>query len=556
MTHLDNLPRGAEAQSSEGAASSTGAATVGDAQPDVVAAVDNLRLKFPGEPELVFQGLSLSIRRGEKVLLLGPSGCGKSTLLQVLSGIIPRAVEVPFKADKLVVPAKTGFVFQDPDTQFCMPYVDEEIAFVLENLQTPREDMPPLIAHYLQQVGLKVDPVHTLIQTFSQGMKQRLALASVLALAPEVLMLDEPTALLDEEGTRQVWETIRGIAADKTVLIVEHKIGGILDFIDRIIVFSPDGRIIADGEPKTVFREYRREFLDYGIWYPGVWDDFSTERGALWQGQHPTQQQGPQIQPHEPLLQQGQQLPHQELEQSPRHQQPLPERGEPLLLLEQFDGLRGGISKVHVDCLAAYRGDFIAIVGRNGAGKSSLLLAIMRLIRVKGTGRVAGVRGEKVAQLAEQIAFVFQNPELQFVTNSVAEELAYTLSDTGRLTPDIRPAVEKQLAEYNLTELADRHPFQLSTGQKRRLSVASAMIGGQRILLLDEPTFGLDARNTFQLLTKLELLRQEGTLILMVTHDPEIVRRCATRVWRVEDGVVSETTMPPGGSEGEDAVCN
>lgn len=535
MMHLDNLPRGAEARSPEVAASSTGAATAGDAQPDVVAAVDNLRLKFPGEPELIFKGLSLSIRRGEKVLLLGPSGCGKSTLLQVLSGIIPRAVEVPIKADKLVVPAKTGFVFQDPDTQFCMPYVDEEIAFVLENLQIPREDMPPLIAHYLQQVGLKVEPAHTLIQTFSQGMKQRLALASVLALAPEVLMLDEPTALLDEEGTRQVWETIRGIAADKTVLIVEHKIGGILDFIDRIVVFSPDGRIIADGEPKTVFREYRREFLEYGIWYPGVWDDFGAERGAL---------------------RQGQQLSHQELGQSPLHKHPSPERGEPLLALEQFDGLRGGISKVHVDRLAAYPGDFIAIVGRNGAGKSSLLLAVMRLIRVKGTGRVAGVRGEKVAQLAEQIAFVFQNPELQFVTNSVAEELAYTLSDTGRLTPDIRPAVEKQLADYNLTELAERHPFQLSTGQKRRLSVASAMIAGQRILLLDEPTFGLDARNTFQLLTKLESLRQEGTLILMVTHDPEIVRRCATRVWRVADGVVSEITMPPGGSEGEDAGCN
>jgi energy-coupling factor transport system ATP-binding protein len=515
MTHLDNLPPEADDRQT---------ATV--ARPEV-AAVDNLRLKFPGEPELVFQGLSLSIRRGEKVLLLGPSGCGKSTLLQVLSGIIPRAVEVPLKADKLIVPEKTGFVFQDPDSQFCMPYVDEEIAFVLENLQIPREDMPPLIAHYLQQVGLKVEPMHTLIQQFSQGMKQRLAIASVLALAPEVLMLDEPTALLDEEGTRQVWETIRGIAADKTVLIVEHKIGGILDFIDRIVVFSPDGRIIADGEPKTVFREYRREFLDYGIWYPGVWDDFSAERGMLQQGQ------------------------------SSRHKQhPSPERGEPLLLLEQFDGLRGGISKVHVARLAAYRGDFIAIVGRNGAGKSSLLLAIMRLIRVKGTGHVAGARGEKVAQLAEQIAFVFQNPELQFVTNSVAEELAYTLSDTGRLTPDIRPAVEKQLAEYNLTDLEGRHPFQLSTGQKRRLSVASAMIGGQRILLLDEPTFGLDARNTFQLLTKLESLRQEGTLILMVTHDPEIVRRCATRLWRVEDGVVSETTMPPGGSEGEDAACN
>jgi len=542
MTHWDEMPPGAN-----------GRQAGAEEQAPEVAAVHNLRLKFPGEPELVFQGLSLSIRRGEKVLLLGPSGCGKSTLLQVLSGIIPRAVEVPLKADKLLVPEKTGFVFQDPDTQFCMPYVDEEIAFVLENLQTAREDMPPLIAHYLEQVGLKVEPLHTLIQQFSQGMKQRLAIASVLALAPEVLMLDEPTALLDEEGTRQVWESIRGIAADKTVLIVEHKIGGILDFIDRIVVFSPDGRIIADGEPERVFREYRREFLDYGIWYPGVWEDFAAERENSLQERERSLQE---LQP-------------QRIEEDRRQCQTPPDRNEPLqplLSLEHFEGQRGGVSKIHVDRLAAYPGDFIAIVGRNGAGKSSLLLAIMRLIRVKGISRIAGARGEKVALLAERIAFVFQNPELQFVTNSVAEELAYTLSDTGRLTPDVRPAVEKQLAEYHLTELADRHPFQLSTGQKRRLSVASAMIGGQRILLLDEPTFGLDARNTFQLLTKLERLRQEGTLILMVTHDPEIVRRFATRVWQVSDGTVTEAANGHGGPhthglaesghEREDAACN
>ncbi|MBC8079850.1 MAG: ABC transporter ATP-binding protein, partial [Gorillibacterium sp.] len=247
----------------------------------VVAAAQNLRLKFPGEDTLVFQGLSFSVRQGEKVLLLGPSGSGKSTLLQVLSGIIPRAVEVPMKADELMLPLQPGLVFQDPDTQFCMPYVDEEIAFVLENLEVPREQMPALIKHYLEQVGLHLEQVHTPIQQLSQGMKQRLAIASILALMPDVLMLDEPTALLDEEGTKQVWDTIRTIASEKTVLIVEHKITGILDFIDRIVVFSPDGKIIADGQPEQIFRDYRRELMEYGIWYPGVWDDF-----AEWYKEH------------------------------------------------------------------------------------------------------------------------------------------------------------------------------------------------------------------------------------------------------------------------------
>jgi energy-coupling factor transporter ATP-binding protein EcfA2 len=197
--------------------------------------VTNLRLKYPGDDApLIFQGVSFSIERGEKVLLLGPSGCGKSTLLQVLSGIVPDMIELPLKADEIRRPSRWGYVFQDPDTQFCMPYIDEEIAFVLENQEVPREDMPARIRYYLDLVGLHVPDAHTLISTLSQGMKQRLAIASVLALEPEVLFLDEPTALLDDEGTKQVWDTIRAISGDKTLLIVEHKISGMLDLLDRL----------------------------------------------------------------------------------------------------------------------------------------------------------------------------------------------------------------------------------------------------------------------------------------------------------------------------------
>src|SRR5690606_23422733 len=123
-----------------------------------------------------------SFTEGEKVLLLGPSGCGKSTILQVLCSIIPNTVEIPMKAEEIQIPKTWGYVFQDPDTQFCMPYVDEEIAFVLENLHTPREQMQEKITYFLEQVGLHLDDIHTPIQNLSGGMKQRLAIASVLAL--------------------------------------------------------------------------------------------------------------------------------------------------------------------------------------------------------------------------------------------------------------------------------------------------------------------------------------------------------------------------------------
>ncbi|WP_407872938.1 ABC transporter ATP-binding protein [Paenibacillus sp. P36] len=488
--------------------------------------VTNLRLKYPGnEVPLLFQGISFSVMPGEKVLLLGPSGCGKSTLLQVLSGIVPDIIEIPLKADKLVTPSRWGYVFQDPDAQFCMPYVDEEIAFVLENRQIPREEMPERIAHYLSLVGLQLEDAHTLINQLSQGMKQRLAIASVLALEPEVLFLDEPTALLDEEGTGLVWETIRSISTDKTLVIVEHKISGILDLIDRLIVISPEGEILADGSPQVVFDRYKKQLADYGIWYPGVWSELNMER--LNRSKLPA-----------------------EVEADAENRQPI-------MSFRDFTGLRGGQIKTSVDNLSVYPGDWIAIIGANGAGKSSLLLAIMRLIPTKGSCWIAGVKGSKIEQLAEQVGFVFQNPEFQFVTNSVEEELLYSLPEAERGKGAQQAALEELLRQYDLLALRKRHPFQLSMGQKRRLSVASAMVRSPRILLLDEPTFGLDARGTMRMLEQLERLRAGGTVIVMVTHDEEIVKSCATRVWQVEAGRVTEqsATVAAHTEEGAPMVC-
>lgn len=492
--------------------------------------VTNLRLKYPGDDApLIFQGVSFSIEPGEKVLLLGPSGCGKSTLLQVLCGIVPDMIELPLKADEIRRPSRWGYVFQDPDTQFCMPYIDEEIAFVLENQEVPRADMPARIRHYLDLVGLHVGDAHTLISELSQGMKQRLAIASVLALEPEVLFLDEPTALLDEEGTKQVWDTIRKISVDKTLVIVEHKISGMLDLLDRLIILTADGHVMADGAPQAVFEAHKAQMRDYGIWYPEVWEDYAREREteARIAGQ-----------------------------QSGRQQEKDHKLGQPVLAFQDFIGLRGGQIKTSVDNFSVYPGDWITVVGANGAGKSSLLLAIMRLIPTRGSCLIAGVKGNKVEQLAEQVGFVFQNPEFQFVTNSVEDELAYGLPE-GQLKG---AAVEQLLQEYDLLALRERHPFQLSMGQKRRLSVATAMVRGPRILLLDEPTFGLDARGTLRMLEGLERLRASGTVIVMVTHDHEIVQRWATRVWTVEAGRVAEAALPvtvpvPVASGGEPQLC-
>nr|WP_235941219.1 ABC transporter ATP-binding protein [Paenibacillus puerhi] len=484
-------------------------------------------MKFPGSESLLFDKLSLTVRQGEKVLLLGPSGCGKSTLLQVLAGLIPNIIEVPMKAASIGRPDSWGYLFQDPDAQFCMPYVDEELAFVLENLQVPREEMGERIAELLEQVGLSPDILHEPIASLSGGMKQRLAMASLLALEPDVWFLDEPSSLLDPEGTHEVWETVKKVTAGKTVIIVEHKIDEIVDFVSRVVMIDAEGRIRADGAPAQVFRERLDDLQSYGIWYPGVWEDYRagllrTEPEAALRGFPATAGL------------------------------PAASGPEPLVSLRQFEGYHGKQKKLEAETARISPGDWIAIVGRNGAGKSTLLSALMQLIRTEGEYVLEGRRVNGLEDVVKQAAYVFQNPELQFIAGSVFDEVAFNFRRDGEPEEAVDKQVSGLLDWFGLAGQREQHPYQLSLGQKRRLSVAAATVKAQRLLLLDEPTFGQDAANTFALLEKLEEWRQRGMAIVMVTHDREIVRHFATHVWEVTEG---RLTVDASGSRAKEPAA-
>ncbi|GGO02900.1 ATP-binding cassette domain-containing protein [Saccharibacillus kuerlensis] len=576
-----------------------------------------LRLKFPGVTELLFRDLSLKIGQGEKVLLLGPSGCGKSTLLQVLGGIIPRVTEVPMKAERLKVPESAGIVFQDPDTQFCMPYVDEELAFVLENLTVPREEMTGLIEAALREVGLNLPDPHVPIGSLSQGMKQRLALASVLLLQPDTLLLDEPSALLDPEGRRTIWEAVRRVSGQRTVIIVEHRIEEVIDWVDRVVLFRSDGSIMADGPARTVFGRYRAELREYGIWYPEAWDDAygnilgrdadSSELSSGGSGDgaaRPAHTSDASLAAGSASPGLGARdlvvsapvptpvAPASDLISSasasvapvsapialdPALGDSVPSVGteseQPLLKLENFRVLRSGRNVCAVEKAAIMPGDLIALTGPNGAGKSSLLLGLMGLLPQEGMCEYGGVRpvGRRSVRetAAKHAAFVFQNPEFQFVTNRVQDEVSFTLRSEAQaalprkrglfgrrmqLGPETEAELELRAGQcldgFGLCEYADRHPYLLSLGQKRRLSVASAVVSDKPLLLLDEPTFGQDARNAFAMLDLCETLRASGRAVLMITHEPEIAERLATQIWRVEGGKLV-SAEPTGRSRGE-----
>lgn len=464
---------------------------------------------------MLFKDLSFAVSPGEKILLLGPSGCGKSTLLQVLSGLVPHSIEIPLKYDSIQLPASWGFVFQDPDTQFCMPFVDEELAFVLENLQVPRAEMEARMEQTLASVGLHIDDWHTPIQNLSQGMKQRLALASVMLLEPDVLFLDEPSALLDPEGTEQIWKSVKEAAAAKTVIIVEHKIDHIADWVDRVVLFNPSGEIIADGRPGEIFLHYKRDIREYGIWYPDVWEDYvrSPNYMALMQLRMIEQQNN------------------------------APLRQEPIVQLQDFTGYHGKMEKIHVPEADIFPGEWITVIGENGAGKSTLLLSLMQLLRTSGVYVWQGSSvqwSKRKAELPKGLSLVFQNPEMQFITNAVYDELAFTFQSEDKSKEEIHEQVMHLMGLFGLEKHAKHHPYQLSMGQKRRLSVATALQQGHMILMLDEPTFGQDAKNTFIILEMLEQMRSHGTTIMMVTHDRQIVNHFATEVWTIDRGKLTE----------------
>lgn len=478
--------------------------------------VENLRAKYPGDPNLLFRDLSLEIPQGQKVLILGPNGSGKSTLLQVLCGLIPDSVEIPIRYSGMQRPDSWGIVFQDPDTQFCMAYVDEELAFVLENRQVPRHEMEGRMWQALSQVGLELDSLHVPISQLSLGMKQRLALASIMLLQPKTVFLDEPSAFLDDEGTAQIWQSIKRALTDHTVIVVEHKIDAVIDWTDRIILLDEQGRLLADGEPDVILQRHKPDFDRYGIWHPGVWQEYAASR---------CQATG-------------------SIASCPPPDADVPAAVErPVIELEHFEGYRGKACKITIDKASVAEKSWIAVTGKNGSGKSTLLLALMQLIFTTGTytlkGKIVPSRRKK-RTVPDSLSLVFQNPEMQFLTNSLFDELAYPWLREGRPMEEIRERVQPLLEHFHLAFQLDRHPYQLSMGQKRRLSVATALLSETSVLLLDEPTFGQDARNTLLILEQLERLRRQGKTIIMVTHDRNIVDLFATEEWIIERGFLKE----------------
>lgn len=526
--------------------------------------VHNLSFKYRDTEAPVLRNHTFSIEKGKMVLLLGPSGSGKSTLALCLNGIIPNIIEGEMEGEVMVAGIKTaespvgeltrqvGIVFQDPESQFCMLTVEDEVAFGLENLNVPPQEMDSRIEEALARVGMK-ELRKSRLDRLSGGMKQRLALAAILAMDPEILILDEPTSSLDPLATLEFIFTLKGLRHERTILIIEHKLDHLIELVDEVMILRPDGTIMAKGEPRKVFAQCAPVLDDYGIWVPQVTELASRLMGMEeLRGDLPlTVEEMSRVLIESGLAERISSVYEEALSHAPFYHEPALEVGparasakewgkastpfsdkpavEVLDLSFTYPGGQRALKGVN---MRVGRGDFFALLGPNGAGKTTLARNLVGILKPP-SGRVF-VLGEDVTtleanRLADRVGYVFQNPEHQFVEDTVYDELAFGLRVRGMKEAEVEERVKELLADFSLETYADRNPFSLSQGQKRKLSVATMQVLEQELLVLDEPTLGQDRSGSKVLMEKLRDLNRRGVTVIIITHDMQIIAEYAQK---------------------------
>ena len=515
--------------------------------------VRDLSVRYPRATEPALRNVSFAVERGEVLLLLGPSGSGKSTIGLCLAGLIPSSVPARMEgqvllggcdASEMTVGQRTaqiGMVFQDPEAQFCMLTVEDEVAFGLENLAVPREEMDGRIAEALALVGLG-DRRRERVDRLSGGQKQRLALACALARRPSILFLDEPTANLDPAARYDFFRllgALRREQPDLTIIIVEHVLDDLIEMVDRVLLLEPRGVVHAIGTPTVVFDRQGQELEEMGIWLPQVTAlgrklrlaGLPISRLPLTVEEAVSAFEGLLVQRSVDAPAYAEHV----MDGSPHGTPPaISVRDLSFRYLSDADVLQ------HIS-LDVPAGSFYALVGPNGSGKTTLASHFVQILRPPaGHVHILGddITTLTTAQVTERVGYVFQNPEHQFVEQRVGDELAYSLRLRRRPLGEVEAIVDQLLDSFGLAPYRDLNPFSLSQGQKRRLSVATMLSVGQRVLVLDEPTFGQDRNTAHVLMERLCALHRDGVTIFIITHDMQLVADYAQLVAVLVDGQV------------------
>ncbi|MBD2846838.1 ATP-binding cassette domain-containing protein [Paenibacillus sp. IB182496] len=495
--------------------------------------IEHLSFSYPDQPSRVLDDISLSIRHGEFVTLCGKSGSGKSTLLRHLkSGLTPhgaREGDICYEGMTLahVEPrrqaAEIGYVLQNPDNQIVTDKVWHELAFGLESLGFDTPTIRLRVAEMASFFGIQ-DWFHHKVGALSGGQKQMLNLASVMAMQPSVLVLDEPTAMLDPIAAVEFLETLKRINRDlgTTVVLSEHRLEEVLDRSDRLVVLGR-GRIIADGPPRSVGDTLYR--LDH----------------PMCLAMPAAMQIGKALQPEGGCLltvNEGRQRVSQAARGHVRPGAPVPgRRSDPertpktaLQLREVWYRYAKTAPDVVKDLsLDVLEGEWYSIVGGNGTGKTTAL-TLMAGVRKPYRGKIMH------AEVSRPMALLPQNPQQLFVRKSVELELREMRAATGATKAEQERRISEVVELAELGAVLGRHPYDLSGGEQQRAALAKLLLLEPRLLLLDEPTKGLDAFFKTKLAAILKKLNDKGITIVMVSHDLEFCASHADRCGLFFDG--------------------
>lgn len=486
--------------------------------------IQKLTYTYPNTNESALQNFSLQIPEGAFVLISGVSGSGKSTLLRAINGLVPHFYGGKFsgrvtingldttKAQPRDIAEKVGFVFQDPSTSFVMPTVEDELAFGLENLGIPADQMPDRITSALTNVNAH-HLRHRQIETLSGGESQRIAIATALVMQPNILILDEPTSQLDPPSANALLDTLAYLhqTTNITIILAEHRLAHILSIATHWLALSPNQAPIF-GEPRDVLpqTDLHPPFIQAAI-------------HLKWKPLPLSISQAKQIARQNPITISPSLLPD---NKSPDH---------PLLQIKNLTISYNNDPVLENFTFDLFESECLAILGANGVGKTTLLKTLAGIITPQA-GQIllsdTDITPLRIDQRAQHIAYVPQDPNTLLFANTLQDELNFTLNGLK-----IRASTTPQnfLEELHLGQYTHRYPRDLSGGERQRAALAAMLIAPRSIILLDEPTLGLDYNQRHHLVELLIKWRKMGRTIMIATHDVELAARVANRVMILKD---------------------
>lgn len=510
--------------------------------------VEDLYIRYGREGDMVLNGLSFQVKKGEFLAVVGPADAGKSTLCRALSGLIPHSYNVGIsgtinvggidvrKSDVATISKKLRYIFEEPSSQFVGMSVEEEITFSLETLDISREEMEERVNWALDLV--RMTPYRYKSPTeLSGGQMQRVTIASALASKPEILVLDEPTAELDPIGKAEVFEVISRLSKESnlTILLVDQHSEEIIKYADRVMLIA-NGKIICENNPREFYKDTKllKEMgvsippvitlgQELGKRFPGVSVPFTIEEaestilGLL----GPDKTFSPQ--------------------DSSISSQTVKEGAKVLEVDNITYKYPDGTPALNGISFDVHKGEFLAIIGENGAGKSTLVKHFNGLL-CPTTGQVI-VNGKpttdySTVEMAKTVGYLFQNPDHQICCKTVWEEIAFGLQIIGLSQKEVQSRTNQALEEFDLDKVREKHPYFLSKADRQKLAAASVIAMRPEILLVDEPTTGFDSYESNKFMQMLANLNKNGQTIIIITHEMELVSRYVPRTIVLNHGKI------------------